>query len=46
VLRVDRIWREEGHKPDETALDAALERHAAACGATGVRRPKRLLKLR
>ena len=30
-LRVDRLWREEDAF-DEAALDAALERHAEACG--------------
>jgi hypothetical protein len=41
ALRVDRIWRERGVKLDDAALDEALARHAAACGATRVRRPRK-----
>ncbi|WP_224244971.1 DNA glycosylase AlkZ-like family protein [Hyalangium gracile] len=40
VLRVDNVWREKGVKLDDAALDEALARHAKACGATGVRRPR------
>ena len=39
ILRIDRIWREEGVPLDEGALDAALERHARACGIERVSRP-------
>lgn len=39
TLVIDRIWREAGADLEPAALDAALERHAAACGATAVRRP-------
>lgn len=38
VLVVDRLWREDGVELDEVALDAALEGHAVACGARGVKR--------
>lgn len=41
VLAIDRVWREAGVAFDEDALDAALARHAAACGAVRVRRPRR-----
>jgi hypothetical protein len=40
VLRVDKLWREKGVKLDDAALDEALARHATACGATRVRRPR------
>jgi uncharacterized protein YcaQ len=40
VLRVEKLWREKGVKLDEAALDEALARHAKACGAERVRRPK------
>jgi uncharacterized protein len=40
VLRVDKLWREKGVKLDDAALDEALDRHAKACGATKVRRPR------
>jgi hypothetical protein len=40
VLRVDKVWREKGVKLDDAALDEALARHARACGAVKVRRPK------
>jgi hypothetical protein len=40
VLRVDKLWREKGVKLDDAALDEALARHAKACGATRVRRPR------
>ena len=43
TLVVDRIWREHGHALDEDALALALERHALACGASSVNRPRRLL---
>ena len=43
TLVVDRIWREDGHALDEAALAVALERHAEACGASAVKRPRRLL---
>ena len=41
TLVVSRLWREEGVALDEHALDAALERHAEACGADRVKRPRR-----
>jgi len=41
TLRVLKIWRERGVAFDEAALDAALARHAAACDAAKVKRPKR-----
>lgn len=41
TLVVDRLWREEGVPLDEDALDACLARHADACGADGVSRPRR-----
>lgn len=40
VLRVEKLWREKGVKLDDAALDEALARHAQACGATRVRRPR------
>jgi hypothetical protein len=40
VLQVDKLWREKGVKLDDGALDEALERHARACGAVKVKRPK------
>ncbi|HLM46984.1 MAG TPA: winged helix DNA-binding domain-containing protein [Myxococcaceae bacterium] len=40
VLRVDKVWREKGVKLDDAALDEALTRHARACGAVKVRRPR------
>jgi uncharacterized protein YcaQ len=40
VLRVDKLWREKGVKLNDAALDEALARHAKACGATRVRRPR------
>jgi uncharacterized protein YcaQ len=46
TLVVDRIWREDDVALDEDALDACLERHAAACGADRVKRPKRTLRSR
>ena len=36
TLVVDRLWAEEGRELDREALDRALERHAAACGADSV----------
>lgn len=36
TLVVERAWREEGARFDEDALDAALERHAVACGCDRV----------
>jgi uncharacterized protein YcaQ len=41
ALKVDKLWRERGVPLDEDALDEALARHAAACGAAKVRRPRR-----
>ena len=38
TLVVKRLWPEEGVPLDEDALDAALARHAEACGADAVRR--------
>lgn len=40
VLHVEKLWRERGVKLDDAALDEALERHARACGAVKVRRPR------
>ncbi|HLL54839.1 MAG TPA: crosslink repair DNA glycosylase YcaQ family protein, partial [Myxococcaceae bacterium] len=40
VLQVDNLWREKGVKLDDGALDEALGRHARACGAVKVKRPK------
>jgi hypothetical protein len=40
VLRVDNLWRQKGVKLDDAALDEALSRHAKACGATRVKRPR------
>jgi uncharacterized protein YcaQ len=40
ALHVDNLWREKGVKLDDAALDEALDRHAKACGATKVRRPR------
>ncbi len=39
ALRIDRIWREPGVSLDEEALDAALSRHARACGVEQPVRP-------
>ena len=41
TLAIDRVWRERGIDFDEDALDAALERHADACGCDEVRRASR-----
>lgn len=38
ALVVDRVWREDGARFDEDALDAALARHAESCGVDGVKR--------
>ncbi|MET0405517.1 MAG: winged helix DNA-binding domain-containing protein [Cystobacter sp.] len=40
VLVVENLWREQGVKLDDAALDEALSRHARACGARKVRRPR------
>lgn len=40
TLRIDRIWR-ESKGFDEDALEAALERHAIACGCSAIRRGPR-----
>ena len=40
VLTITRLWR-ESKSFDEDALDAALSRHAEACGAARVRRGPR-----
>ncbi|NMO17183.1 winged helix DNA-binding domain-containing protein [Pyxidicoccus fallax] len=40
TLHVDNLWREKGVKLDDDALDAALARHAVACGVERVRRPR------
>ncbi|MCY1020269.1 DNA glycosylase AlkZ-like family protein [Pyxidicoccus sp. MSG2] len=40
TLHVDNLWREKGVKLDDAALDAALARHAVACGVERVRRPR------
>lgn len=36
TLVIERVWREDGATLDEDALDAALERHAVACGCDRV----------
>jgi len=41
VLTVSRLWKEPGHRFDDAALDELLARHAAACGASRVKRPRR-----
>ncbi len=41
VLRIANVWREAAHRLDDAALDEALDRHARACGASRVRRPRR-----
>src|SRR4029079_5379743 len=42
ACHVRKSWREpkQRQRLDEAALDAALDRHARACGATKVIRPK------
>ncbi len=40
TLVIERLYREPGRELDEPALDAALQRHAVACGADRVKRPK------
>ena len=40
ALRVLKLWREDGAAFDDDAFDAALARHAAACGAARVVRPR------
>jgi uncharacterized protein YcaQ len=42
TLRVRTVWREPGATIDADALGAALERHATACGARRVIRPRRV----
>lgn len=37
TLVVDRLWREDGKELDKSALGAALERHAEACGCDKVK---------
>lgn len=46
TLVVDNIWAEPGRDLDETALRQALERHAAACGADRLKRPRRIRRPR
>jgi uncharacterized protein YcaQ len=41
TLAIARVWRERSADFDEDALDAALERHAVACGCNAVRRASR-----
>lgn len=41
TLVIERLYREPDHELDEQALDAALQRHAEACGADRVKRPRR-----
>ncbi len=41
TLRVTKVWGEKGAVLDDAALDEALARHATACGAAHVRRPRR-----
>jgi uncharacterized protein YcaQ len=43
TLRIARIWREAKTRLDDDALDAALDRHARACRASRVVRPRRVL---
>jgi len=44
ALRVKKLWREEGARWDDAAIDEALARHARACGVEKVARTKRVLK--
>ena len=41
TLVIERLYREPDRELNEAALDAALQRHAEACGADRVKRPKR-----
>jgi uncharacterized protein YcaQ len=45
TLIVDRLWREAGRTFDEDAFDAALERHANACGCDVVKKKQRRKKI-
>ena len=40
AMIVERLWTEGGETLEKDALDAALERHAIACGADVVRRER------
>ncbi|RJS26161.1 hypothetical protein DRW03_06810 [Corallococcus sp. H22C18031201] len=40
TLHVEKLWREPNAVLDDAALDEALARHASACGAKRVRRPR------
>jgi uncharacterized protein YcaQ len=42
TLVVRKLWLEEGADADRDAIRAALERHAAMCGAKRVRMPRRV----
>lgn len=42
TLRVRTVWREPGATIDSDAFVAALRRHATACGANRVSRPRRM----
>lgn len=41
ALRVRKLWAEDGVRLDDDALEAALARHAQACGVEKVVRPER-----
>jgi uncharacterized protein YcaQ len=43
ALRVSSIWRERQAPLDENALEETLQRHALACGAVRVTRPRKVL---
>ncbi len=45
ALVVKKLWL-ESEDTDRAAIDAALERHAAMCGATKVRMPRRAVTVR
>jgi uncharacterized protein len=40
ALVVQKLWKEKGAPFDDDAFQAALERHAAACGVSRVKRPR------
>lgn len=41
TLTIDTLWEERRGSVDESALDALLDQHATAMGASGLRRPRR-----
>jgi uncharacterized protein YcaQ len=41
TLVISAVWQEHKNAVDPAALDATLERHAEACGASSTRRPRR-----